>query len=152
MKCKPQGVHNQPLDELCFRHTVAGNDVLRADTGSHCSAKNKKQNQTGESFESQPLHCLLILIHVQYILLSYYWFSRTQMARYFELASPYRMMNDPKSEGEVAIPAGAAQSVSIPMAKCVTLLPSPRLMTQSFIMFQVLHQRRCEFATLKCES
>ena len=43
VKCKPQGVHDQTLDELGFCHTVAGNDVLRADTRGHCSAKKKSK-------------------------------------------------------------------------------------------------------------
>ena len=80
VKCKPQGVHDQTLDELGFCHTVAGNDVLRADTRGHCSAKKKKPRSNGRI----TLHCLVLRAPGT----SYYWFSIAQMVRYFELGSP----------------------------------------------------------------
>jgi hypothetical protein len=63
VKCKPQGVHDQTLDELRFCHTVAGNDVLRADTRGHCSEKkkNKIQGQMGESHSTA--WCSVLLVH-----------------------------------------------------------------------------------------
>lgn len=61
VKCKPQGVHDQTLDELRFCHTVAGNDVLRADTGNHCSAKKKHKESHSTAWCSW--YILLVVQH-----------------------------------------------------------------------------------------